>query len=139
MRTYHGTSPAIAASLAAGGVDVTQGGGELGMGFYTGEYLHVAKAWAIHRHGARRENVVEFNVDDNQLLALDLVRLSAGQASVIRANLKRKGATRTHTFSCDMVWSPIVGTDKIQSDQHKWESSRSEASLNSAAWPKVIR
>ena len=139
MRIFHGTSPTIAASLATGGVDVTQGGGELGMGFYTGQYLHVAKAWAFHRHGAKQQNVVEFDVDDDDVLALDLLLLGAGEASFTRANLKRKGTTRTHVFSCDMVWSPIVGTDKIQSDQHKWESSRSESSLNSASWPKVVR
>ena len=77
MRIFHGTSPTVAASLAAGGVDVTQGGGELGVGFYTGEYLHVAKAWAIHRYGAKQQNVVEFDVDDHDVLAEpeDLVRL----------------------------------------------------------------
>ena len=139
MQVFHGTSPAIAASLAAGGVDVTLGGGELGMGFYTGQYLHVAKPWAIHRYGARRRNVVEFTVDDDDVLAMNVVTLEAGEASFIRANLKRRGTTRTHMFSCDMVWSPIVGTDKIQSDQHKWESLQSEASLNSTRWPKVVR
>lgn len=109
------------------------------MGFYTGQYLHVAKVWAIHRYGAKRQNVVEFDINDDDVLALHLVTLNAGQASSIRANLKRRGTTRTHIFSCDMVWSPIVGTDKIQSEQHKWESAHSEASLNSTAWPKIIR
>lgn len=139
MRIFHGTSPTVASTLVAGGVSVSQGGGELGMGFYTGEYLHVAKAWSIHRYGARQKNVVEFDVDDNDVLKLRFITLDAGQASFIRANLKRSGATRTHKFSCDMVWSPIVGTNKIRSDQHKWESLRSEASLNSVSWPKVIR
>jgi hypothetical protein len=139
MHVFHGTSPATAATLASGGVNVTEGGGELGVGFYTGEYLHVAKAWAVHRYGAKRQNVVEFDVDDNAVQAFDIVWLDAGEASFTRANLKRSGTTRTHAFSCDLVWSPIVGTDKIQSDQHKWESLRSETALNSASWPKTIR
>lgn len=138
VRVYHGTSSTTAATLAAGGVNVTQGGGELGVGFYTGQYLHVAKTWAIHRYGHKNSNVVEFEVDDDEVQCFQIEFLSAGEASSTRANIKRSGTTRTHTFNCDLVWSPIVGTDKIMSDQHKWESIRSERSLNSASWPKKI-
>ena len=64
MNSYHGTDSATASSISNGGVDVTLGGGELGRGFYTGEHLHEAKAWAFHRHGEKKNNVVKFEVVD---------------------------------------------------------------------------
>lgn len=131
MIGYHGTASSIAVNLAAGQVNVAQGGGELGRGFYVGEHLHLAKAWAVHRYGDRKNNVVEFDVPDPHIDQLDVGYLDGPKATLCRTNIRRAGTTRTHTFGRDMVWAPIVGNDYVVGDQFKWESTTSESLLNS--------
>ncbi|KQV83171.1 hypothetical protein ASC90_21440 [Rhizobium sp. Root1220] len=138
MQIYHGTSQQTAQDLASGNVDVTLGGGELGQGFYTGEELHNAKTWAFNRFGDRTANVVEFDVDDTAVLNMNLTIIDGPQATLIRSNIRRSSATRTYRFSCDMVWAPIVGSDRINGTQHKWESRSTERYLNGSTCPKAI-
>jgi hypothetical protein len=132
MLEYHGTSCAAAQSLAAGNVSVANGGGELGRGFYSGEHLHLAKAWAAQRHGAYKGNVVEFDLPDAQVLALNVMRIAPSTAVAFRNNIRKFGATRTFMFLCDMVWANIVGNASVVGDQCKWESTGAEAFLNGA-------
>lgn len=138
MIGYHGTASSIAVDLAAGQVDVAQGGGELGRGFYAGEHLHLAKAWAVQRYGDRKNNVVEFDVPDPQIVQLNVVYLDGPTATSYRTNIRTGGTTRTHTFGYDMVWSPIVGKSSIVGEQFKWESTASESLLNSASVVRKI-
>jgi len=73
MKSYHGTTPASATQILTGVFDVTLGGGELGRGFYTGQYPHVAKAWAYQKSGATKKNVVEiFTRADDDIVKLDI-------------------------------------------------------------------
>lgn len=130
MIGFHGTSSTIASRLQAGNVDVTSGGGELGRGFYTGQYLWLAKAWAFGRFAERQRNVVEFDVPDSEVGRLNVECPDGASATLIRSNLRRARTTRTHLFGCDMVWAPIVGKENITSDQHKWESDQSQKLLN---------
>ena len=130
LTSYHGTSTVNASTLAAGTVNVTKGGGELGRGFYTGEHLFEAKAWAYHVSSNKQRNVVEFEIDDAHVEALSLEVLDYGTAVLTRHRLREKGAARTHLFGLDMVWAPIVGSDRANGDQYKWESSTAEALLN---------
>ena len=136
MIGFHGTRSTTASSLQAGNVDVTTGGGELGRGFYTGQYLWAAKTWAFGRFSERRSNVVEFDVPDAEVDRLDVEIRDGAGATLIRSNLRRSGTTRTFLFGCDMMWAPIVGRESITCDQHKWESAQSQALLNG---PKVDR
>jgi hypothetical protein len=136
MIGYHGTSGRTASSLQAGNVDVTAGGGELGRGFYTGEHLWAAKAWAVGRFGERQRNVVAFDVPDPEIGLLHVEIRGGRSATLIRSTLRRHGLTRTYMFDCDMVWSPIVGKETITCEQYKWESSRSQTLLNG---PRVTR
>lgn len=130
MDTYHGTSSKNAANLVKGNVDVNRGGGELGQGFYTGERLYLAKAWAFQISGDARQNVVEFSKPDAEVASLTLEVLDHGSAALKRHHLRRARATRTFQFGVDMVWAPIVGTDRIVGDQCKWESKVAEKLLN---------
>ena len=138
MDSFHGTSAATAKELASGKVDSTRGGGELGRGFYTGEHLHEAKAWAVHRSGDRQKNVVRFVVPDHDIEALDLLILDHQSAGLRRYQVKRTGTTRTHQFGKDMVWAPIVGSERASGDQYKWESAQAEDLLNSSAVSRDI-
>lgn len=133
MESYHGTSSTNAASLASGAIDVTLGGGELGRGFYTGEHLHEAKAWAFHTSGDRTSNVVKLTTHDDQVEVLDLKLVDAGTAGLVRYRIRAAGGTRTYLFGHDMIWAPIVGTEKASGDQYKWESAASSLLLNDSA------
>lgn len=130
MDTYHGTSSAVAASLVTGTVSVQTGGGEFGQGFYTGELLYLAKAWAFHRTGDRQNNVVQFTQSDTFVLNLTLHIMDKRDAAIERFRIKAKGKTRTFLFNVDMVWAPIVGGGKTCGNQCKWESVVSENLLN---------
>jgi hypothetical protein len=130
MESYHGTSVILAANIAGGHVDVSLGGGELGQGFYTGEFLYEAKAWAIHKAGQKKRNVVKFISQDSDVLALDLKMLDRAMASRCRERIRMLNQTHSFCFDCDMVWAPIVGTTYIKGTQCKWESLSAQSLLN---------
>jgi hypothetical protein len=132
---YHGTTVATANDLVAGKIDVTVGGGELGMGFYTGEYLWVAKSWAANRHELNGA-VVHVEVEDEDFFGLEPLLLSRLDALGHRNEIRVANATRTHTFNGSVVWSPIVGTTRVDADQYKFENTKAEYLLNG---PKVNR
>jgi hypothetical protein len=132
MDTYHGSSASAVSKIATGKVDVTLGGGELGRGFYTGQYLHEAKAWAFQRSGDRRRNVVVLSTPDTQVVSLVFEVLDYRYASLRRSQIKKSGETRTYLFGKDLVWAPIVGTTRASGDQFKWESQAAEFLLNGA-------
>lgn len=122
----------------SGTVDVTRGGGELGRGFYTGEHLHEAKAWSFHVTRDKQQNVVEFDSPDALVEGLEIAFLEHGTASLRRSTIKRAGATRTHLFGVDLVWSPIVGTERASGDQYKWESDVAQTLLNGPATSRQV-
>lgn len=130
MNSYHGTSSASASSIASGTINVTLGGGELGRGFYTGEHLHEAKAWAFHTFGDKQSNVVSFTTADDDVEALDLKLLDYRYAGLQRYWIRQREETRSFLFGHDMVWAPIVGSERASGDQYKWESSAAQSLLN---------
>lgn len=138
FNSYHGTSPAIAQELINKTISVKLGGGELGQGFYTGDQLHQAKAWAKHRFNQSRENVLKLEHLDEDVFSLAIKEMNTNQANLKRSHIKKKGTTRTYTFNVDMVWSPIVGTDRLSTDQYKWESEIAATLLNSNKTTKEV-
>lgn len=136
MEVFHGSDNVAAQAIAAGRVDVSKGGGELGMGFYTGDYLWVAKSWAKNRFDDTAA-VVSLEIHDDDYFALQPMLLSRTEALAERNRIKSAGTTRTHTFSVNVVWSPIVGTTRVDADQHKFESDTSQNLLNSSAVRKM--
>lgn len=94
MKSYHGTSSNIAAYLTEGNVDVKKGGGELGQGFYTGEHLYLAKAWAFQVHADKASNVVEFETPDKDVEGMKLEILDHGMASIKKIEIRRLNLTR---------------------------------------------
>ena len=135
MDCYHGTNKPTAQSLVDGEIDVTKGGGELGIGFYAGEYLWVAKSWAANRfkHDAA---VVKLEVPDSDYFGLEPLLLSRTDALKQRNAIKSASTTRTHKFNVNVVWSPIVGSTRVDADQHKFESLTAQNLLNSAKVPR---
>ena len=131
MNSYHGTSSANASSIASGTINVKIGGGELGRGFYTGEHLHEAKAWAFHISGDKQSNVVSFTIADDDVEELDLKLLDDRDAGLQRYWIRKRKETRSFLFDHDMVWAPIVGSERASGDHYKWESSVAQSLLNS--------
>ncbi len=78
----------------------------------------------------QKNNVIEFEHNDEDILNLDIEELNHSQANIKRYELKRTNQTRTYLFNVDLVWSPIVGTDRVSGIQYKWESTISETLLN---------
>lgn len=130
MKTYHGADPASINVICQGGIDVAVGGGELGRGFYTGEFLHEAKTWAFHKTRSRSNNVAEIDTPDTEVENLNVRFMTHSEAGSQRCRIRRERSTRTHTYGVDMVWAPIVGTDRVKGEQCKWESVDSQALLN---------
>ena len=131
FESFHGTDPNIASKIITSGIDVSLGGGELGQGFYTCQYLHEAKAWAMQRFDKRKKNVLKFVHDDEIILQLTIKLFNYDVASLSRHRIKKQKQTRTYKFNVDMVWAPIVGSSRTTGDQYKWESKNSEILLNS--------
>lgn len=137
--SYHGTSPDIAKKIADGNIDISLGGGELGRGFYTGQYEHEAKAWAFHISGTIEKNVVllkQENVYD--FLGFNIKNLNIHQATQTRNNLKSEDTKRTYLFDVDIVTSKIIGTTSVSGCQIKWESNLSEFYLNSYKTKRTV-
>ena len=132
MEYFHGTNKTTATALQSGKVDVSKGGGELGLGFYTGELLLVAKSWATNRH--RKDGaVVACDVPEADYFKLEPLLLSRTDALDHRNTIKVISATRSHTIGVNVVWSPIVGTTRVDTDQLKFEGKDAEHLLKSKA------
>lgn len=129
MISYHGTSDSFISTILIK-IDISLGGGELGMGFYSGEYLHVAKAWAYNKHN-KSKSVLKLETPDDSVEALNIYLLDHTSANNLRSNLRKTNQCRTFTSGHDLIWAPIVGTTKSSSEQYKWESTDSEKLLNS--------
>lgn len=129
MLMYHGSDKKSVQKLIQGNIDVAIGGGEIGRGFYLGNMLYVAKAWAMNKHNSMA--VLQIEVADNELEKLEPLVLSYEEACEKRSSIRKESKQRTYVFNEDVVWAPIVGTKKIEADQLKWESVCSQNLLNS--------
>jgi len=139
MISYHGTSSAIAARLVPGRIDVSLGGGELGRGFYSGQFLHEAKTWAFHKFRGTRGNVLQLDTPDDSVEILNLDILDTRTASLRRSAIRRTSQTRTFLFNRDLIWAPIVGSERVAGDQYKWEARPAQELLNGATTTRTIR
>jgi hypothetical protein len=131
MISFHGTSELNLKKILIK-IDINFGGGELGMGFYSGEHLFEAKNWAWNKH-KRSKSVLKLEVPDSTIDTLSINLLDYSTANILRSTLRNNNQTRTYTSGHDLIWAPIVGTSKSSSDQYKWESDISENLLNSSS------
>lgn len=131
FKTFHGTSPEMAQNILDTSISVTMGSGELGQGFYTGGRLHEALAWSLQMHGARKNNILELEHITEDFYSLDIKILDYMQAFNTRKHIKSIGETKIYHFNVDVVWSPIVGSERASGDQYKWESDKASILLNS--------
>lgn len=137
MELYHGTNNNYATDIKNGRIDVTRGGGELGRGFYTGDLSHEAFNWAWHQY-KRDKAVVQFELDDNDVLNLNPLCTDLYQTHSYRRHIRNRGETKTFLFKRNAVWAPVVGKYIPNFNQIKFESKPSEVYINGSQALKTI-
>jgi hypothetical protein len=136
MDLYHGTSESIADELISRPdvLSVEKGGGELGRGFYAGDHVALAAAWARVRYG-RRFGVLAISIDGPAYSRLAIRILDWNQVVSTWNELKARGATRTFLFGWDLVQGPLATIP--HATQHKFESAQAEDVLRRSIWRKL--
>ena len=134
---HHGTAEIIAKELQQGKIKTNAGGGELGQGFYMGDQLWVAKSWAKNRH-PNNPSTLKITISEDDLLKLSIDILNRTDALRLRREIKRRSQTRTYQHGYDVIWSPIVGSTRIDADQYKYESINSSNLLNSSSCSREL-
>jgi len=136
MFLYHGTSQAVAVQLSNNPtlVDVSKGGGELGRGFYAGDHIALAAAWARGRNQGN-VGVLEITIDPSAYVSLAIKALNWHQVVSTWNQLKKQGTTRTYLFNWDLVHGPLATMQ--HATQHKFESAAAEGVLRNSGWRKL--
>jgi hypothetical protein len=135
---YHGGTRSAVKEVSNSKISTDLGGGELGVGFYIGNYGHLASAWARHKN-RRDAAVVEIRVTDFKKSGLKKLELSWLSAKENYINIGLQGKQRTFNFGSDVVAAPIVGkVISCSPVQLKWEGKSSENYLNSTLIAKKI-
>ena len=132
MIYYHGTDATSASIIASHNIDITKGKGELGKGFYVGNQMHRAFAWAYHKN-SDNYNVVRFAIDAETLLKLDLIFVDREYAKQEWAKMKSedcKHAEDTYEYHHDAVWAPVIGGNIDNMNQIKFESIEGQKFIN---------
>ncbi|WP_426116714.1 hypothetical protein [Massilia sp. PWRC2] len=135
---YHGGTHSSVTGISAGKISTNMGGGELGIGFYIGNFGHLASAWAKHKN-RKDAAVAEIEIVDFKGSGLGKLELSWLSAKEKYINIRLTAAQRTFKFGKDVIAAPIVGKAiSCAPVQLKWEGSESATYLNSPSVAKVI-
>lgn len=139
MDQYHGTDKASALLIMKDGIDVTQGGGELGRGFYTGNYEWEAFNWNWHKH-SDKGSVIKFDISEEPFYEHDVRILTVTEGMAFYSAIKKGGHTRTHLYHCDVVWASFFGYEpkSANAEQMKFESKDAENFMNGSDVNKVL-
>ena len=129
MDYFHGTEGQYAKAISQHKIDVSKGKGELGKGFYVGNQMHRAFAWAYHKDPVDYK-VVEFTIDSESLLKLDICFLDRQYAEEQWEIMKSKGPEATEKYHHDAIWSSILGGNIDNMNQIKFESKKGESFIN---------
>ncbi len=130
MITYHGTSPVFAKSIVGPptNVDVTIGGGELGRGFYTGENVALAAAWAKGRYH-KKGVVIKLDMQDDEFIKLNIKTINNRRIlNRLWKRLQRNREEYDFLFNFDVICAPFALIDF--SYQYKFESNNAQTKLN---------
>ena len=135
---YHGTSRNDAKFIMNNSIDVTCSGGELGQGFYMGNFLHEAKAWAFQKnkkHNAK-SSIVVFNV--KPWISFKYGYIGTKRAIKIYKKSKNQNNHRAYLYNYDLVHSKVIGIDRYNFEQLKWETTKGENYLNNTIFKQLI-
>lgn len=139
---YHGTDSRTLQTLLTN-IQVNQGGGELGQGFYVGNFKHKAAQWTIHKQKNNNANrninaIPVFQLKLHPFISFSFQRISLNRAMKIKNFIKSSGTQRSHMLGVDFIYSPVVGVTYHGFYQIKFESQTIENYLNSPLVNKSI-
>ncbi|MEI7837137.1 MAG: hypothetical protein WCK05_12120 [Planctomycetota bacterium] len=111
---YHGTEATVVSTLLVPGkIDREQGRGELGRGFYLGNWLFVAKAWAWNRCISKPNKplpgVLRVTVAGDRMRRLVTLPIGLDCGRNLWRCLLQTNQTKTFVFRVDIVTSPLLG------------------------------
>ncbi len=136
---HHGTSRAFATALAgtaaAGGIDVTQGRGEFGCGFYTQDSSSNAARRGQTRYG-NNGAVLSLAVDNQEYHALSVLRLTLNMAQRLNSQLRANDTQDTYSTADDAIVGPLVYQPRIE--QQKFQTANAQTLLNGPLTRRVV-
>lgn len=136
MKIYHGTNKSSKRSIIGppSDVDVSKGGGEMGIGFYAGENLSMAIAWAKGRW--KKPSVLEFDVSNKSYAQLSFKQMNHRQVLNDWHQLKRANMHRRHKYGFDIVFGPLATNPFAV--QYKFESITAQNLLNHSSIDEIL-
>lgn len=129
-QVYHGTDRVTAKNIVSKSnyIDRTKGGGELGMGFYVGDSVAIAAAFAKAKFNVSGE-VIEFDMKKSEFIKLDIHLVKRREKVYLMwkkiITLKKR---LLYQFNKDVVVAPFATIDICM--QYKFESERGVDFLN---------
>lgn len=139
---YHGTTPAVAKILLQGGILITQGGGEFGVGFYMGTSKRLAKRRAFHKTYSQKgtakaamclnNNTLSITLDKNIFRHSYICRQLDLRASIgLYGYVKKCSTFMSFNDGSDAIEGHIVGWSRyFDVTQYKFQSSKAQLMLN---------
>lgn len=115
-------------------IETDKGGGEMGQGFYAGENMSMAIAWAKGRW--KKPSVLEFEVSNKLYAQLSLKQLNHKQVLNDWQQMKRKRIHRIHKYGFDIVFGPLATNPFAV--QYKFESISAESLLNNSNIGEIL-
>lgn len=138
MNLYHGTLKEFSSKVMKlpNQIDRTKGGGELGMGFYTGNNLAMAVIFAKGKYG-NDGSVIEFDIIETDWAKLDFLLVKSRSSLFINWKKIIRQKTRfSFLYNTDVVFAPFATIDICV--QYKFESTRAENFINSTVKKLIL-
>lgn len=128
MKVYHGTNKKSKKDILGPpvNIEVKKGGGELGQGFYVGENLSLAIAWAKGKH--KDASVLEIDVSNSKYAQLNVKQLSHRQVLNDWKQIQTLRKRNKHKYNFDVVFGPLATNPYAV--QYKFESETAGYLLN---------
>jgi hypothetical protein len=125
----------MAGTPAAGGIDVTQGGGEFGRGFYAQDSNSNAARRGQTRYG-NSSAVLSLTVDEREYHTLNVWRLTLNMAQKLNSQLRANNAQDTYTSADDAIVGPLVYQPPIE--QQKFQTTSAQTLLNGPLTQRAV-
>ncbi|ESU20213.1 hypothetical protein FEDK69T_30280 [Flavobacterium enshiense DK69] len=122
IKRYHGTSTNSANSIVGppANINLTLGGGELGVGFYVGQSVSLCAGRAKSKYGTNT-CLIEFKISPSNYYSLRILRIhNRDYVRRLWIRLNRTSNRNTYLFNYDIVRAPYAVI--YYSLQEKFES-----------------
>lgn len=132
IRRYHGTNAISAATIVGppSNINLSLGGGELGVGFYVGVSVALCAARAKSKYNVNSA-MIEFTIDSTNYNALNILKIkSRYRVYNLWRKLNRIGQRNIYVFNYDIIRAPYAVI--YHSFQEKFETLQSKLTLENS-------